>query len=90
MRGKKKDQSNATSLRFAPAKGFKRAYELQATNQSLGRIRWTNIFGSLAEADFGARRWTFKRGGFLRPRVTVREASSEEDVAVLELYWGGS
>jgi hypothetical protein len=47
------------------------------------------MLGSLAEAEFGENRWTFKRGGFLRPRVTVRTNTAAEDAAVLELSFGG-
>jgi len=55
----------------------------------IGRIRWPKMFRSLAEAEFGEDRWTFKRAGFLRPRVTVRMDATAEDAAVLELSFGG-
>jgi len=55
----------------------------------IARIRWPRTFGSLAEAEFGEYRWTFKRWGFLRPRVTVRTDSAAEYSAVLELSFGG-
>jgi hypothetical protein len=48
------------------------------------------MFGSLAEAEFGDDHWTFKRGGFLRPRVTARAEGSAADSDVLELSSGGS
>lgn len=51
---------------------------------------WTKLFGSLAEAEYDGHHWTFKRGGFLRPHVTVRAQASDEDLAVLDLSWGGS
>ncbi len=87
---KKNPPSGAPLLRWVPAKGLKRAYELHAASETLGSIRWPRHLGSLAEAEFGGRRWTFKRGGFLQPHVTVREASSETDLAVLKLGWNGS
>jgi hypothetical protein len=90
MPKKKKTQPGAPSLHWLPAKGLKRTYELHAANETLGRIRWPKLFGSLAEAECRGSRWTFKRGGFLRPHVTVREGSSEAGLAVLELSWGGS
>jgi hypothetical protein len=90
MPKKKKTQPGAPSLHWVPAKGLKRAYELHAADGTVGRIRWPKLFGSLAEAEYRGNRWTFKRGGFLRPHVTVRNESSGEDLAVLDLTWGGS
>jgi len=90
MAGKKKSQPSTPSLRWVPAKKLKRAYDLQADDENFGRIRWPKLFGSLAEAEYRGSRWSFKRGGFLRPHVTVRERSSEVDLAVFELSWGGS
>jgi hypothetical protein len=45
------------------------------------------MFGSLAEADTGEERWTLKRQGFLRPRVSVRRAGSEDEFAKLLFSW---
>ena len=90
MPRKKNTQPGAPSLHWVPAKGLKRTYELHAADETLGCIRWPKLFGSLAEAEYRGSRWTFKRGGFLRPHVTVREGLSEVDLAVLELSWGGS
>jgi hypothetical protein len=33
--------------------------------------------------------WTFKRIGFLRPRITIREARSDSDLAVMPMSWTG-
>jgi len=90
MPGKKRGQPSALSLRWVPAKKLKRAYELHAAERTVGCILWPKLFGSLAEVECGGHRWTFKRGGFLRPRVTVRGDSSNTDLAVLELSWGRS
>lgn len=87
---RKKTEQSASTLRWIPAKGLKRAYELRDAGETLGSIRWRGLFGSIAEAQYGNHRWNFKRGGFLRPRVTVREASSETDLAVLEFGWNAS
>jgi len=90
MARKTRRRPDAEALRWVPAKGLKRAYELRTGDETVGHIRWPKLFGSLAEAEFEGHRWTFKRGGFLRPHVTVREESSGPDVAVLELSWSGS
>jgi len=90
MRSKDKRRPGAPSLRWVPARGLKRAYELHSDKGILARLRWAKLFGSLAEAEHGGQRWSFKRGGFLRPRVTSREQGSDAEVAVLELSWAGS
>jgi hypothetical protein len=35
-------------------------------------------------------KWTFKRTGFLSPKVTARVAGSEQDVALYEPNWTGT
>jgi len=77
------------TFQWVPVKGAKRSYELRSGTNVVGRMRWPQTFGSLAEAEFGDDHWTFKRGGFLRPRVTVRSQGANEDSAVLELSFGG-
>jgi len=90
MRAREKHLTDAPSLRWVPIKGLKRAYELHADRAMAGRIRWTKLLGSLAEAEYDGQQWTFKRRGFLRPRVTARNPTSDAELAVLELTWGGS
>jgi hypothetical protein len=67
----------------------RREYELRAGGKRLAVLRDVKMFGSLAEADTGDGRWTLKRQGFLRPRVTVRRAGSEDEFATLVFNWLG-
>ena len=70
---------------------FKPEYELRAGNDVLATLRWKEAFGSLAEGETTSGRWTFKRCGFFRPRVTVRPAGQDVDAAVFILtQWDGS
>ena len=55
----------------------------------LATLRWQKAFGSLALAETASGTWTFKRSGFLRPKVTVRVPGSETEVAVFTAGWGG-
>lgn len=64
-----------------------RTYLLVAEDQVVATIHW--VRGSLAEAESAEGRWTFKRAGFLRPRVTVRTEGSETDLAVFHSTWDG-
>jgi hypothetical protein len=67
----------------------RREYELRAGGERLAALRRIRIFGSLAELDTADGRWTLKRQGFLRPRVSVRRAGSEDEYATLVLSWLG-
>lgn len=48
-------------------------------------LTWLKVFGSLAEASTADGRFTLKRGGFLRPFVTIRDPVMDDDIAVLRI-----
>jgi hypothetical protein len=77
------------ALRWAQLSAFSREYELRAGEEALATLRWQKAFGSLALATCAGGAWTFKRSGFLSPRVTVRRPESEAEVAVLKPGWRG-
>jgi hypothetical protein len=52
-------------------------------------LTWARSWGSLATGKSGDSEWTFKRLGFLRPRVTIRETGSDSNLAVLSINWTG-
>ena len=62
---------------------------LTADGDVVATLAWAKSWGSLATAETAAGEWTLKRLGFLRPRVTLREAGSESDYAVLSMNWAG-
>jgi len=53
------------------------------------KVTWAKNWGSLATGESGDGRWTLKRVGFLRPRVTVRIEGSQSDMAVVAMDWNG-
>src|SRR5262245_10227010 len=53
--------------------------ELRSGEETVATLRWQK--GSLAVAEVGDGRWTFKRQGFWRQRVTVRREGSDVDIA---------
>jgi len=61
-----------------------RRFELRAERSVFGSLSFRTAFGSLATAESATGSWTFKRVGFLSPRVTVRVAGSNDDLAI---YW---
>ena len=77
-----------TSLVWEQPKALSRAYELKTEETVVGRLRFEKFCGSLALAEVGSETWTFKRVGFLAPRVTARLPGSEVDVALFRPHWG--
>jgi hypothetical protein len=69
-----------------PAAG-RREHELRAGDDVVATLRFQR--GSLADAEAEGHHWTFKRQGFWQPRVTVRVAGSDADVAVFRPRWVG-
>jgi hypothetical protein len=69
-----------------PAAG-RREHELRAGDDVVATLRFQR--GSLADAEAEGHHWTFKRQGFWQPRVTVRVAGSEADLAVFRPHWAG-
>lgn len=66
-----------------------RAFELRDGRDVLATLRWLKVFGSIAVGETSVGSWSYKRAGFLHPRVHVREPGSERDVAVLRMSWSG-
>lgn len=68
---------------------FECFYELRSAEALLETLSFRSSCGTLATAEALDEKWTFKRVGFLNPRVTVRVAGSEEDMAVYQpKFWG--
>ncbi len=61
-------------------------FMLLAGDRPLAHLRWTRPGGSLAAAETSAASWSLKRGGFLTPHVTIRDASGRADVGRLEVH----
>lgn len=66
----------------------RRSYQLQGGDELVATLDWSRARGSLARGEAADGIWTFKRAGFLRPRVTVRIEGSEADLAILSLGRG--
>ena len=68
---------------------FTREFELHAGGQLLATLRYAGMFGTRAIGESRGQRWTFTWEGVLRPRIRVRAADSDTDVAVADLPWLG-
>lgn len=79
----------STRLEWIQPRRSERAFELKAGGEVVATLAFKSAFGTMAAAEAAGGRWTFKRVGFLNPRVTVREAGSEADRAVFHARWLG-
>ena len=84
---KSSDDSKSKALKWEQS--GKLASRLSADGEVAATLTWARSWGSLATGKSGDSEWTFKRLGFLRPRVTVREVGSDSNLAVLSLNWVG-
>jgi len=67
-----------------------RYFELECGGTPLATLEFRSAFGTLAVADTASGRWSYKRVGFLNPRVTVRRPDGDQDLAIYEpSFWGG-
>ena len=71
---------SARPLSWTPPSARDGSYELRAGEEIVGTLCWER--GSLAVAEVAEGRWTFKRVGCWRPRVSVRQAGSDTDWAI--------
>jgi hypothetical protein len=76
-------------LRWTQPSALSREYELRDGDEVLATLRWQKTFGSLALAESADGAWSFKRSGFLGPKVTVRVPGSETEVGVFKPGWRG-
>ena len=81
--------SNDGPLVWSQPKSLSREYQLANGDALVGRLRFEKLCGSLATAAVASQNWTFKREGFLHPRVTVRAPNSDVNLAVFHPSWSG-
>ncbi len=76
-------------LHWVQPKAMEKRYELRTAEGLYGTLQFENNWGTLARAETADGNWTFKRVGFLNPRITVRRAGSEQNLAVYApKFWG--
>lgn len=80
--------TSSSPVVWTQPKAMSRAYELRNADSLIGHLCFEKSCGSLASAQVAGQKWTFKRVGFLAPRVTVRSANLEADIAVFRPHWG--
>jgi hypothetical protein len=75
-------------LRWSARPG--RTYVLDAEGQELGRLGFSGKSGSLAKGLTAHGEWTFKREGFLHPRITIRKTAADSNCGALTLSANGN
>ena len=76
-----------TSFEWSQPEAFRRAHLLTANGLNVGSLNFEKGSGSLATAACAGDAWSFKRVGFLSPRVSIRKAGSDSDLAVFTPTW---
>ena len=83
------DGFRGTDLRWVQPKALVRRHELRSGKDLYATLKWVGLLGSVVEAATADGRFTLRRGGFLRPLVTVRDAALGSEVAMLKLGFFG-
>lgn len=67
-------------LEWNQPKVMRRLFTLMNGSSEIALLRFES--GSLATGEYNGGKWTFKRTGFLSPKITVRAGGSDADLAV--------
>ena len=67
-----------------------RSFVLEAEGQEMGRLGFSAKSGSLAQGMTAHGEWTFKREGFLHPRITIRKTGADANCGSLTLNANGN
>jgi hypothetical protein len=78
------------TLQWIQLRVIKHEFDLRYEDELCGTLRWEKAFGSLASATSDDGQWTFKRVGFLNPRVTIRQPGSDMDIGAFKPGWTSS
>jgi hypothetical protein len=78
------------SLKWEQPKWTQRLHRLVCGETVYATMEWPQAFRSTAVSNSREGRYTFKRGGFLHPFITVRRQEFEMDHAKLSLDWKGN
>ncbi len=86
---KRLSEVDTSDLRWTRT-GEGHTYRLVSGSEAVASLHWQKSVGSLATAETAEGRWTLKRGGFMSPTVSVRDAEHGQDLAILHVHWNVS
>lgn len=78
------------SLRWEQPKWTQRLHRLVCGETAYATLEWPQAFRSTAVSNSRDGHYTFKRGGFLHPFITVRRQEFEMELAKMSLDWKGN
>ncbi len=82
-------QFHGAQLKWLQPRALARFYELRAGEVLLGTLGFTYVWRTMAIARTADGEWSFERAGIMHPRVNIRAAGYDEDVAVYQpRFWG--
>jgi len=84
------EQAVGQELEWRQPEVLRRFYQLTQDGREIAMLRFESSCGSLATGQCGQTQWTFKRTGFLSPKISVREAGSEANLALFSPGWMGA
>jgi hypothetical protein len=85
----KLSELNHLRVEWSQPRTLDRYFELHAGGVLLSTLTFRSAWGTLATAESGEGRWSFKRVGFLNPRLTIRVNDQEPDLAIYQpKFWG--
>ena len=75
-------------VEWSQPKAMHRHYEMRGDGEIIATLTWKKLFGSLAVAECAEESYSLKRGGFLRPYITVRKLDLDNEVATMQMGLG--
>jgi hypothetical protein len=63
--------------------------ELISNDETIGTLLWAKSWGSLAMGESAEGTRTFKRAGFLHPKITIREPRRDSKLYEVAVSWSG-
>lgn len=79
---------NGRVVKWSQPNALTRYHELRSDGGLYATLKWKKMFGSLAVGECREGSYSFKRGGFLHPFVTVRRGDSDVNLAVMRFRSG--
>ncbi len=61
---------------------LKKEYELRSGEETIANLKFRSSFGTLATGESEDGCWTFKRTGFFKTKITIRESDTDKELGI--------
>lgn len=82
-------ETTSTDLQWVQTGDLESQLVAEGSSDPFAKLRWAKRWGSLATGESSDGKWTFKRVGFLHPKITVRDADTTSEIGVFTITWAG-